>query len=166
MAIRIFAVLMALFSLSLVFLSVQDFYFIKIQPYGIDFKNIQANKLSAFELNSTQIKAHYNALEWTRYQNKDIFSRVRVFGYDFNVSANELALIKSIVELSGNVLYEDINQTRIEAKKLVYDKKRENLSTKNEFIAHKNNSILKGNTLSYNLDSKELRIQGVKAWLE
>lgn len=93
MAIRIFAVLMALFSLALVFLSVQDFYFIDIKPYGIDFKNIEANALSAYELNSSQIKTHYNSSQWTRYQDKDLFSDVRVLGFDFNVSANKLSLI-------------------------------------------------------------------------
>lgn len=166
MAIRIFAVLMALFSLALVFLSVQDFYFIDIKPYGIDFKNIEANALSAYELNSSQIKTHYNSSQWTRYQDKDLFSDVRVLGFDFNVSANKLILIGPAVKLSGNVFYEDINQTRIQTHNLLYDKKREILSTQNDFTAYKNNNILKGNALSYNLLTKELKIQGVKAWLE
>lgn len=166
MAIKIFAVLMGLFSLTLVFLSVQDFYFLDIKPYSIDFKNVEANKLSAYELNSTQVKANYNASQWTRYQNKDIFNAVRVFGFDYNLSANELALVSGAIELSGKVHYEDINQTRIDAQKLIYDKKKENLSTRSDFTAYKGNNILKGSALSYDLPSKELSIRGVKAWLD
>lgn len=166
MAIKIFSVLMGLFSLTLVFLSVQDFYFLDIKPYGIDFKNVEANTLSVYELNSTQVKANYNASQWTRYQNKDIFSAVRVFGFDYNISANELTLAGAIIELSGKVHYEDINQTRIDAQRLTYDKKKENLSTRTDFTAYRGNNILKGNALSYDLPSKELSIRGVKAWLD
>lgn len=157
---------MGLFSLALVFLSVQDFYFIDIKPYGIDFKNVEANTLSAYELNSSEVKANYNAALWTRYQDKDIFNAVRVFGFDYNLSANELALTSGAVELSGKVHYEDINQTSIDAHKLNYDKKKQNLSTKSDFTAYKGNNTLKGNALSYDLRSKELSIRGVKAWLE
>lgn len=165
MAIKIFSVLMGLFSLTLVFLSVQDFYFIDSKPYGIDFKNVEANNLSAFELNSSITKANYKASQWTRYQDKDIFSVVRVFGFDYNLSAKELKLAGDITQLSGNVLYEDINQTRIEAQRLNYDKKKEILSTRAEFSAYRGDNILKGNALSYDLQKKELNIRGVKAWL-
>lgn len=166
MAIKIFVALMGLFSLSLVFLSAQDFYFIDIKPYGIDFKNVEANTLHAYELNASEVKANYNASQWVRYQDKDIFNKVKIFGLDFNLSSNELTLEDNLIVLSGKVYYEDINQTRIEAKKLFYDKKKENLSTKSDFTAYKSNNILKGNALDYDLHTKQLRIQGVKAWLE
>ena len=166
LAIKIFAVLMGLFSLALVFLSVQDFYFIDIKPYGVDFKNVEAKTLSVFELNSSGVKANYNAATWTRYQDKDIFNAVRVFGFDYNLSANELALTNGLVELGGNVHYEDINKTSIDTQKLIYDKKKENLSTRADFTAHRGSNILKGNALSYDLLTKELSIRGVKAWLD
>lgn len=157
---------MGLFSLALVFLSVQDFYFIDVKPYGIDFKNVEANTLHVYELNASEVKANYNASQWVRYQDKDIFDKVRIFGFDFNLSSNELTLKDNLIILSGNVHYEDINQTRIKAQKLFYDKEKEILNTKSNFTAYKNNNILKGNALSYDLHTKQLHIQGVKAWLE
>lgn len=166
MAIKIFVVLMCFFSLTLVFLSLQDFYFIDIKPYGVDFKNVEARRLDAFELNSTLVKANYTAEKWERYKDKDVFNAVFVYGYDFNLSANELISMDKNLTLNGNVRYTDINATSFETQRLFYDGVKKVVSSKSAFKAARKDSNISGKAFSYDTKSGELKIQGVKAWLE
>ena len=157
---------MGLFSLVLVFLGTQDFYDFDFKTPGVDFKNIEASKLNVYELNSTLAKANYRANAWERYADKDIFSAVLVYGYDFNISSNALTFADGDISLQGRVRYSDINQTRFESESLFYDKKKRNLSTKVDFKAYRKDDLLTGTAFDYDLEDKKLKIRGVKAWLD
>ncbi|KGI57076.1 LPS export ABC transporter periplasmic protein LptC [Campylobacter sp. MIT 97-5078] len=166
MAIKIFATLMGIFALVLVFLSTQDFYFIDFKPYGIDFKNVESKHIEVYELNSSEVFTHFQASSWSRYGEDDIFTEFRVFGYDYNLSANTLNLSQKNTKLEGNVLYKDVNQTRIEAQSLLYDRTQKLLSTQTKFKAYRGVNMFTGQSLIYDVRNKELNIKGVKAWLE
>lgn len=166
LAVRIFAVLMGLFSLTLVFLSLQEFYLIDFKPPSVDFKNIEANKLDIFELNASSTKANYQAASWQRYLDKDIFNKVFVYGFDFNASTNTLVLTQNGTTLQGNVRYADDNGTRVETQRLFYDNKKKILSTKSDFKVYRKDNLLTGTAFDYNVPKKVLKIQGVKAWFD
>ncbi len=157
---------MGLFSLVLVFLGTQDFYDFDFKAPGVDFKNIEASKINVYELNSTLAKANYRASAWERYADKDIFSAVLVYGYDFNISSNALTFADGNISLQGKVRYADNNQTRFESESLFYDKKKRNLSARVDFKAYRKNDLLTGTAFDYDLEGKRLRIRGVKAWLD
>ena len=166
MAIRLFSALMLFLSLALVFMSVQDFYSIELSPNELNFKNIIARNIDLYELNSTQIKSNYKADQWTRYETRDLFDEAVILGYDFNLSTKELVLEKTVAIFNDDTIYEDINKTKIEAKNLLYDRVKKELSTNLPFKAHKDDDLLMGSFLHYDLEKKRLNIQGVKAWLE
>ena len=166
MAVKFFSILMLFLTIALVFVSMQDFYFVEIKPYNINFKNVEAKKIDIYELNTSLVKTHYSSSQWFRHDDKDNFKNFLILGFDYNLSSSQMDLIKGNVLLSGKVLYEDINQTKIEAEELFYDRKKQNLSTKTDFKAYRGGNVLTGNFLSYDLQNKKLDIEGVKVWLE
>ena len=166
MAVKIFSILMLFLSLALVLVSMQDFYLIEMKPYNINFKNVEAKEIDIYELNTSQVKTHYSSSQWFRYEDKDTFNNFLILGFDYNLSSNQMALLKGNVLLSGKVLYEDINQTKIEAEELFYNPKKQKLNTETDFKAYRGGNILTGNSLSYDLKNKKLDIEEVKVWLE
>lgn len=157
---------MCFVSMSLVFLGLQDFYYIDFKPSGVDFKNIEAANLNAYELNSSVILANYTATKWTRYKDKDVFDSVFIEGLDYNLSANELISMDKNLTLNGNVRYADKNATKFESNRLFYDKAKKQISTNSDFKAFRKNDEIEGKSFVYDIKTQNLSIKGVKAWLE
>ena len=165
LAVKIFVALVGLFSMVLVFVVTQDVFFLDIKPYGVNFKNIEGKDITLFELNASAVKTNYTASAWERYDDKDVFSGFEVFGWDYNLSSNELVLKDSNITMRGNVLYTDINATRIESKALDYDKDKKFLRTNDDFVAYRGGEKLMGSGLSYDMNARKLNIRGAKLWL-
>ncbi len=64
MAIKIFGILIALFTITFTILSLQDPYSLNLQTNALNFKNIEAKNLKAYESNTSIIKAYYKANSW------------------------------------------------------------------------------------------------------
>ena len=71
MAIKIFGILIALFTITFTILSLQDPYSLNLQTNALNFKNIEAKNLKAYESNTSTIKAYYKANSWVRYADRD-----------------------------------------------------------------------------------------------
>lgn len=93
MVIKIFGVLIALFTIIFTILTLQDPYSLNLKSYSLDFKNMEAENLNIYETNSSAIKAYYKANSWERYNDKDIFHYFTTLNFDFNLSANTLELL-------------------------------------------------------------------------
>ncbi|EHY7180634.1 hypothetical protein K4N89_001533, partial [Campylobacter jejuni] len=55
MAIKIFGILIALFTITFTILSLQDPYSLNLQTNALNFKNIEAKNLKAYESNASTI---------------------------------------------------------------------------------------------------------------
>ncbi|MFQ6341710.1 hypothetical protein [Campylobacter sp. VTCC 70190] len=169
MAIKIFGILIALFTITFTILSLQDPYSLNLQSKALDFKNIEASNLKVFESNASLIKAYYKADFWIRYEDKDEFKDFVALNLDFNLSANRLEFFSkdtSRVVFEGNVIYRGANGVQIFSEEVEYKPKDKILHTNTPFKALVNGSIVNGNTLNYDTKNKILNIQGVNAWLE
>ncbi|QOR01817.1 MULTISPECIES: hypothetical protein [unclassified Campylobacter] len=164
MAIKIFAILMGLFAFVMVILSTQDPYLFAIKPQKVDVANMQAFDVLDYELNTTTTKASYQASRWVKYQDKDIFDDFKVQALDYNLSSNLLIRNDEKSILEGNVSYFDKNQTSIFTQKAVYNMKDKILFSNDTFKAYIGVNEVFGNSFLYNVDQKELKIQGIKAW--
>ncbi|HEG8257601.1 TPA: hypothetical protein SF031_000854, partial [Campylobacter jejuni] len=106
MAIKIFGILIALFTITFTILSLQDPYSLNLQTNALNFKNIEAKNLKAYESNTSTIKAYYKANSWVRYADRDEFNDFITLNLDFNLSANRLEFFNkdmSKVLFEGNV---------------------------------------------------------------
>ena len=158
---------MGLFACVLVFVSLQDFYFIDLKEKALNFKSVEALNLQGYELDESGVLGFYRASSWERFsQNEeDIFTNFKAYRKDFNLSSNLMKVANSQIFFRQNVFYEDINKTSIKSQSLDYDRKNEILSTKDNFEAKRGESVLKGEGLKYNLADKRLEIDGVRAWI-
>ncbi|EAJ7177854.1 hypothetical protein APO84_00435 [Campylobacter jejuni] len=169
MAIKIFGILIALFTITFTILSLQDPYSLNLQTNALNFKNIEAKNLKAYESNTSIIKAYYKANSWARYADRDEFNDFITLNLDFNLSANRLEFFNkdmSKVLFEGNVTYIGSNNVKIISQEVEYQPKDKILHTNTNFKALINGSIINGNTLNYDVKNKILNIQGVNAWLQ
>ena len=156
---------MGIFSLVFIFLGMQDLYSIQIKPLSVDFKSIEAKNINAFDLNSSLVSSFYEADDWVRFEDKDSFSKVNIFSLEQNLSSNELLMQDDNISLKGNVFYTDVNGTRIRADEIFYVKDLKILHTDTNFTAYKDSNILLGNSLVYDLLNRQIKIEGIKLWL-
>ncbi|EAJ1228754.1 hypothetical protein CJI34_05930 [Campylobacter jejuni] len=169
MAIKIFGILIALFTITFTILSLQDPYSLNLQTNALNFKNIEAKNLKAYESNTSIIKAYYKVNSWVRYADRDEFNDFITLNLDFNLSANRLEFFNkdmSKVLFEGNVTYIGSNNVKIISQEVEYQPKDKILHTNTNFKALINGSIINGNTLNYDVKNKILNIQGVNAWLQ
>lgn len=169
MVIKIFGVLIALFTIIFTILTLQDPYSLNLKSYSLDFKNMEAENLNIYETNSSAIKAYYKANSWERYNDKDIFHYFTTLNFDFNLSANTLELLnnqKNKIVFEGNVSYIDLNGTKILSQKVNFNPDEKIISTDVGFKAFLNKNRIDGNVLVYDLKKKTLQIEGVKAWIQ
>ncbi|MCV3377496.1 hypothetical protein L8V77_06025 [Campylobacter sp. IFREMER_LSEM_CL2127] len=164
MAIKIFAILMSLFAFVMVILSTQDPYLFAIKPQKVDVANMQAFDVLDYELNASVIKATYQASRWVKYQDKDIFDDFKVQALDYNLSSDLLVRNEEKSILEGNVSYFDYNQTSIFTQKATYDMKNKILFSNDNFKAYIGLNEVFGDNFLYDVNQKELKIQGIKAW--
>ncbi|TEY01178.1 hypothetical protein [Campylobacter sp. US33a] len=156
---------MSLFAIILAILGTQDPYMFNFKSYNLDIKNIQANEITVYELNSSSVNSSFMALSWSRYKDKDVFYDFKAFYPDYNVSSLVLNIFEDKAEFQGNVNYEDINQTRINAQEVFYNIKDKNITSDKEFYVYKGTDIIFGQKLEYDMINKKLKIMGAKAWL-
>ncbi|EFP1605276.1 hypothetical protein HPX02_000959, partial [Campylobacter jejuni] len=152
MAIKIFGILIALFTITFTILSLQDPYSLNLQTNALNFKNIEAKNLKAYESNASTIKAYYKANSWVRYADRDEFNDFITLNLDFNLSANRLEFFNkdmSKVLFEGNVTYIGSNNVKIISQEVEYQPKDKILHTNTNFKALINGSIINGNTLNY-----------------
>jgi len=167
LALRIFGILVAFFAIVFTILGLQDPYSLNIKSYALDFKNIEANKLKAYELNTTLVKSYYNANSWIRYNDKDLFENFSSQNLDFNLSANTFTLLKNSDEaiLQGDVSYQ-ADKMRIFSQEVYFFRNNKVLNSNVGFEAFIDDKIIKGQKIKYDLKQKILEIQGIKLWFQ
>ncbi|AXP08751.1 hypothetical protein N4T57_05550 [Campylobacter hepaticus] len=168
MAIKIFGILIALFTITFTILSLQDPYSLNLQAHALNFKNIEAQNLRAYESNTSVVKAYYKTRSWIRYANKDEFYDFINLNLDFNLSAKRLEFFDkdmNKVLFEGNVTYVGLNGVKITSEEVEYQPKDKILYTHTDFKALINGNIINGNILNYDIKNKILNIQGVNACL-
>ncbi|TKX33633.1 hypothetical protein [Campylobacter taeniopygiae] len=169
MAIKSFGILIALFVITFVILWLQDPYSLDIKSYSLNFKNIEANHLKAYDINQTAIKSYYKANSWVRYTNRDEFDNFTNYNLDFNLSANKLELLgqnMDKIKFEGNVTYLGSNKVKFIADEVEYQPKNKILSTDTGFKGLINGNIVNGKILQYDTKNKILQIQEVNACLQ
>lgn len=167
MAIKIFGILLAFFSVIFTFVGLQEPYVFNFKSYALDFKNIEAKNLSVYELNASGVKSYYQARAWTRYANKDVLENFVNFNMDFNVSADSLELVgdnQDRVIFDGNVSYVG-NELRLTSPRVQYYPKEKRIYSDANFKAIMNENVIYGMSLDYNIERKILELKGVNAWL-
>ncbi|MDO4674403.1 hypothetical protein [Campylobacter sp.] len=165
MAIKIFGILLALFSIIFTFVGLQEPFVLNFKSYALDFKNMEAKNLSVHELDASGVKSYYQAGSWARYAGRDVLENFINHNADFNVSADTLELVgEERVILEGNVSYVG-EGLRFSSARVQYYPKQRRIHSDANFRALVDENIIDGTRLDYDMERKILELEGVSAWL-
>lgn len=170
MAIKFFYAIVAIFSVFMAFLMVQTPYVSQEVVDDFSLSSMQGNNIVSFELNSSQIFANHNARQVIRFKDKDEF-----YGYfgiyfdekmEHNLSSNFVEYRGKIAKFKDNVVYKNSQNLICKSDEMIYDLNKKIIKSDLPFVAFQNRHKIEGNNVIYDIKSKILNANGVKAWLE
>lgn len=170
MVIKIFYVVIAIFSVAMVFLASSDPYFSEQFKQDLSISNMQIKNLVDYEINSSKISAKYETDELNRYQKRDEFlnfkSNILRDNLTHNISSKKAIYKDDEITLIDNVKYENNESFEFRSDRVTYNQKTKVAISHNDFTMTRNGDEIKGESLIYDLDKKLTEAKGVKAWIE
>jgi LPS export ABC transporter protein LptC len=164
MALKIFAIAMVLFLAEIVFLSTKDFKDNSNDRKDFDFTDIAFENIHGYHITKDGIEAKLEASKLLKYKDKAEAFKIKTELTHQNRKSNIIAkkaLIKDdIINLSGDVNYEDNTSLEIKSQNLVYNTKTKISTIDTPFVLTSNQGNVKGNNLIY--DQKNGTIKAKK----
>ncbi|QKG28961.1 LPS export ABC transporter periplasmic protein LptC [Campylobacter sp. RM16187] len=170
MVIRIFYFVIAIFSVAMVYMTLQDPYYSEILKPDNSIATIGMNDVVDYEINATIVSAKYEADEWNRYKNMDEFLNFRadVLRDDtyHSVISDKAFYQDDTIKLKGNVRYLNSENLKFVSEEADYNTKTKIASSSMPFVMTKNEDKIVGNSLVYDANLKRTYAKGIQAWVQ
>ncbi|EAU00776.1 LPS export ABC transporter periplasmic protein LptC [Campylobacter curvus] len=170
MVIKIFYFVVAIFSVVMIFLALQDPYFAEQFKQDINVSNMQANDVLDYEMNASGINAVYEADEVNRYSSEDEFLKFKAeilrSGLKHILSSDKAISQGDDVRFLGNVKYDNNDSLSFTSNEVIYNTKTKIARSDGSFVVTQNSDKATGESGSYDLAKKQTHIKGLKAWIE
>ena len=170
MVIKIFYVVIAIFSVAMIFLASSDPYF--AEQFKVDAKqaNTKAFGVVDREINATTVSAVYEASEVNRFDYFDEFlnfkGEILRGNQKHDISSNKAILDGEILKFVGDARYENNESLNFSSQEIIYNTKSKVVASDVPFIMTQNGDKITGESGSYDLDKKQTQAKGLKAWIE
>ncbi|ANE36196.1 putative lipooligosaccharide transport system, substrate-binding component (LptC family) [Campylobacter iguaniorum] len=168
MVIKIFYVIISLFSVSMVFLMTQNPYSSKLEQGDISIANMEAKNIVDYELNATKTYARYDADNIIRYKNYDDisnFDSVILKGNTLHyLSSNKATATKDIITFYGDAKYKNSDKLNYNSERIIYNIALENLKSDSDFIMTQNSDKVVGKSVLYDMKDKKIFAKKVSGW--
>lgn len=168
MVVKIFYFVLALFSVSFVFLIVETPYDLSYEKDDIKIAHTQVFDVKNIDANETSIFGEYFAKKVVRFDDRD-----EVEGFEAKyiddmglhvLSADKAIIVGKDITLSGNAHYRNLNQNiDYKSQSIVYSKK--TLKSNTKFTLQTPTSKVTGVNLKYDLQNKTIKADKVKSWV-
>lgn len=170
MVIRIFYFVIAIFSVAMVYLTIQDPYYSQSIKPDNSIASIKINDVIDYELNSTTVKGRYEADEWNRYSDRDEFlsfkAEVIKDSKEHNLSSDKAFYQSDTLKFKGNVDYLSSDGLKFVSDEVIYDIKGKIVVSDTSFVMTQNSDKVTGDALVYDTRLKRTYIKGIRAWVE
>ncbi len=175
LVVKIFYVIIALFSVSMVFLMTQSPYSSQNIKAEISIANMQANNVVDYELNSTLVYGRYETksiIRYKEYDELDTFKGTLFRGDSVHFLESKDALIRqNLITLTNDAIYKNQDDFKYESQKIVYDMQKKELFSDvpfkiTQYKQNANADIITGNSVLYKIDDKKIFAKKVQGWLE
>ncbi len=169
LVIKIFYFVIALFSVSMVFLMLQTPYSANIYKNELKVANMQASNVVSYELNSTLVYGRYEASDVTRYETYDLlnsFSGLFLRGDYTHSLSSKLAILKDDnITLKNSAIHRNlITGLRYDSEEIVYDSKAKIINSNVPFKITQNADTIVGQSVIYDMMDNTIYAQKVKGW--
>ena len=166
MALRIFAIAIVLFLAEIVFLTTKDFKDNESLRDDIDFTDIAFENIDGYLITKNGIEAKIKASKVLKYSNKSEIFDIKTDFLHKNIknqiTAQKATLKEDIMELNGNVHYENNNSMQLNTQNLVYNTKTEIVTANSPFTLTSDRGNAKGDSFIYDQKNGIIKAQKIK----
>jgi LPS export ABC transporter protein LptC len=163
--LKLFSIILILFIAEITFLSTKEPKILKVTKEDINYSTITFTKLQGCTIDDKGISQRISASKALKFKTHDEL-------YDLNTSfqkgdlkhtllADKANFKNSILYLTGNVLYENNQTTRIKSRELEYNVKTKIVKSPVAFTLTSNKGIMQGKSFIYDMQNKELKGEGM-----
>ena len=170
LVIRIFYLVVSVFSVAMVYLAIEEPYYSELLNGGEVSANMQMNAVTDYEMNATTISARYEADTWNRYPEFDelVKFRAEIFkgNKKHNVSSNKAFYNGGRIILQGDVHYANNENLTFVSEEVVYSTATKVATTQKPFMMTQNEDKVVGKALVYDFELKKAYIKKAFAMIE
>lgn len=168
LAIKIFYFVVALFSMSVVALMLQNPYESSLQSNSIKVANMQADGVISYEINATNTYAKFTSKSVIAYDDYNEFIQPNVTFIQkdrHNITSNEAIYKDNNITFFGDVRYLNLDTNlRYNSSEIQYLMTEKTLLSSVPFELLQNSDKIVGKSVIYALDSNHIAAKGVKGW--
>ena len=149
MVIRIFYLVVSVFSVAMVYLAIEEPYYSDLLSSGEVSASMQMSAVTDYEMNATAVNARYEADTCNRYKDRD-----------------ECLNQEDLLKFKNNVRYINNENLKFVSNEATYDIKKKIAISNTPFVMTQNGNKITGNSLVYDLNLKTTKIKGFQGWIE
>lgn len=168
LAIKIFYFVVALFSMSVVALMLQNPYEASLQSNSIKVANMQADGVISYEINATNTYAKFTSKSVIAYDDYNEFIQPNVTFIQkdrHNITSNEAIYKDNNITFFGDVRYLNLDTNlRYNSSEIQYLMMEKTLLSSVPFELLQNSDKIVGKSVIYALDGNHIVAKGVKGW--
>lgn len=170
MVIRVFYFVVSIFSVAMVYLSMQEPYENHTLKPDASIAGMMINDVIDYEINKEMIKARYEADEWNRYQDRDEILKFKTEfirdGLEHNASSDKVVHKNDVLNFNGNFRYTNAKGLKFASEEVIYDLKAKIASSSTPFVLFDGSSKVMGDSIIYDTIMKTTYAKGIRAWIE
>jgi len=167
LGVKFFSIFVLFFTISSVFLFYKKSKTLVLRHTGASAPLMEFRDITSYNITFNGIDTILKAKSAKRYRTRDelhnIFTIKRDRGIEERLWADKGILRRSVLRLVGNVKYEDALSRTLLSDTVVYNIKKDILSSNTAFVSKYNNSVVKGSSFVYYLKLKRLYAKNIKA---
>ena len=167
MVIKIFYVAIAIFSVAMVFLSLQDPYLTETFKQDNAIANMEMNGIVDYEVGQN-INSKIIAKSGTRYKTYDEFSEfsgVRIENNETHTLRSDIAIRKGDeLVFKGNANYHNSDNINYNSEEIIYNTNSKIVQSNVPFVLRQGDDSVSGNSIIYDINKKQTNAKGIKAW--
>ncbi len=170
MVIKTLYYVFTIFVVSVIFLLMQEPYFIDMQKANYKFAKIEINDMVDFEMDNDKIFRISSAKSAIRYDDKDVLSDIKMsflredFTYDLRAKSGIYR--KNVVRMSDDVSIKRSDGASFLTKEISYDLDRKTFKGDKAFTYESDFLHIEGVGLVYDMDKKNLQANNIHAIYE
>ena len=168
MVIKIFYVAIAIFSVAMVFLSLQDPYLTEVFKQDENIANMEMFGINDYEV-SQSIISKMSAKSGIRYETYDEFKDFKgVRIDDINHTLYSKVAIRKDDEIifKGNANYQNSDNINYNSEEIIYNIKTKIVKSNTPFTMWQNDDKVTGTSIKYDINKKQTNAKGIKAWYQ
>ena len=167
MVIKIFYVAIAIFSVAMVFLSLQDPYLTEAFKKDNTIANMEMIGINDYEIGK-KINLQIIAKSGTRYKNYDEFRDFN--GTHLDVDLNHTLSSKTAIRkgdtltFKGDANYHNSDNINYTSQEIIYNTKKKIVKSDSDFVMWQGEDKVSGKSIVYDINKKQTNAKGIHAW--